>query len=67
MNLVVEIRKTNPSPQKPQDETKRMCTHGHIISKKTVKKIIEYRRVRSIVFFSCKLSKLHCLLQKYYD
>jgi len=38
MNLVVEIRKTNPSPQKPQGETKHTHTQWHRLSRKQKRK-----------------------------
>lgn len=55
MNLVVEIRKINPSPQKLQDKTKHMHTHTQTHAfQKTIKKIIEHGTILSIVFFSCR-------------
>lgn len=53
MNLVLEIWKINPSPQKLQDKTKHMHTQTHAFQK-TIKKIIEHGTILSIVFFSCR-------------
>lgn len=55
MNLVVKIRKTNPSCQKPPVKTNCMHIHINMLSNKNPNQLRKYLSTElSIVFFSCR-------------